>query len=487
MSGLTSEESSEERPEGARAPRRDGAKALSLARGTGWSTGIRAVRVAIWAALSTLPLPQALTAGERELEQQSAPASVEEIASPIQRVFASWTGEEILPTLFPALGERLAKLPPFLADTRFSIRFRTYYLRKQRESDALSEAWAIGGSLYYRSGWLADTFAAEVEGFASQPLWAPADHGGTGLLTLDQQGYNALGIANARLRHRGIELIGYRQYLDLPYVNREDNRMTPNTFEALVLAKHDGDLRFNTGYVWKIKRQTSEKFVSMSEALGLSEERGLAFGGVFWEPSPMFDLGAVAVVVPDILAGAYFEAGVIRTIRGDLDARLDTQISYEAPIGDQLLGSELSETWNLGLRGSASWRGLVVRLGGSFTGSGGPILKAYGSSPSYLNLMQRVFDRANEKALLASASYDFSPFGFDTVSFIANFGAGFGGEFEGRRGDVIEIDGTLDYKLTRGPLRGLWLRVRGSWLHDDLADRDGTDVRVVLRYDLGVL
>jgi hypothetical protein len=77
--------------------------------------------------------------------------------------------------------------------------------------------------------------------------------------------------------------------------------------------------------------------------------------------------------------------------------------------------------------------------------------------------MQRVFDRANEKALLASLSYDFSFFDLDAVSFIVNFAAGFGGELEGRRGDVQEVDVTLDYRLT------------------------GADIRVFLRYDLPVL
>jgi hypothetical protein len=427
---------------------------------------------------------QPSAAAERELEEESAPSSVEEIETPIQRLFP---GPEALAALFPWLPEQLENLPPFLADTQLGFRLRTYYLRKDRAIGALSEAWAIGGSLYYRSGWLADVFSVEVEGFTSQPIYAPDGRGGTQLLTDEQQGYTALGIANARLRYAGLELVGYRQYLDLPYVNRLDNRMTPNTFEALTLTKLEGRFRFGAGYVWKIKRRTSETFVSMSEAIDLSRERGLAYASAFWDPTGTLHLGAAAVALPDVFAGAYGELGLVRPIRGDLEARLDTQFTYESPIGDRMLGADLAETWNLGIRGSASWRGAVLRLGGSFTGAGGPILNAYGSSPSYTNLMQRVFDRANEKALLASLSYDFSFFDLDAVSFIVNFAAGFGGELEGRRGDVQEVDVTLDYRLTRGPLRSLWLRVRGSWLHDDLAERNGTDIRVFLRYDLPVL
>ena len=33
----------------------------------------------------------------------------------------------------------------------------------------------------------------------------------------------------------------------------------------------------------------------------------------------------------------------------------------------------------------------------------------------------------------------------------------------------------------------LWLRVRGSWLHEENRPQDGSDIRVILRYDLPVI
>ena len=46
---------------------------------------------------------------------------------------------------------------------------------------------------------------------------------------------------------------------------------------------------------------------------------------------------------------------------------------------------------------------------------------------------------------------------------------------------------TLDYQFKEGPLDGFWLRVRGSWLRDELVDRDATEVRAILRYELPLL
>ena len=109
-------------------------------------------------------------AAERELDISTAPGSAEEIETPTQRVF---TKEEDRTPLFSRLSARLDEFPPFIADSRLEARLRSYYFRKDRTTPSLSEALAIGGSLYFRSGWLADTFAVEVdarEGAVARPV-----------------------------------------------------------------------------------------------------------------------------------------------------------------------------------------------------------------------------------------------------------------------------------------------------------------------------
>lgn len=427
-----------------------------------------------------LPTP----AAERELEESSPPSSTREIRTPIESVFPD---EEARAPLFPRISAPLQRLNPFFADTRLEARFRSFYLRRDDTADSLSEALTSGGSLYYRSGWLAEIFAIEAEGFTSQPVYAPQDRDGTGLLRPIQNGYSTLAIANARLRYRGIELTGFRQYLDLPYVNRSDSRMTPNTFESVTLAKPHGPFQFSTGYTWKIKRRTSNDFESMTNALGLAQDRGLVHAGAVWDATRGLHVGAIVGVIPDVFAGVYSELGFVRTLAEDLEARIDTQFTYQEAIGDDLLGPDLGARWNLGVRGSSSWMGAVFRLGLSVTGSNSSIDALYGSSPSYVDLMQRTFNRADEKALLASLSYDFTGLGAEGLTLIANFVAGFDGKFADQRGDAQELDVTIDYRLTEGRLEGLWLRIRGSWLRDERINREATEVRVILRYDIPLL
>ncbi len=434
--------------------------------------------------LAAVLLASSASATERELDQDPPPSSTREIETPIQRVFPTWLE---LPSLFPGLGQQLQDLPPFLADTALLARYRTYYKRQDRTIDVLSEAWAMGGSLHYRSGWLADAFQLEAVGFTSQPIYAPDSRDTTLLLAPGQEGYSVLGIANARLRYEGIILTGYRQYLDLPYLNRQDNRMTPNTFESLTLAKPAGELRFSTGYTWKIKFRNSDEFQSMTKAIGLGVDRGLAHAGAVWDPNEDFHIGAIGSVVPDLFAGGYSELGFVHDLTDELEARLDTQFTFQADVGDDLLGDELHDTWNLGIRGSTSYEGAVFRLGLSLTGPNGAIVSPFGTNPTYVNLMQRTFNSADEKALLASASYDFSRLGVEGLSAIVNFVAAFDGKLRGVRRDAQELDVTFDYRIKHGFLKSFWLRVRGSGLSEEGRDRDGSDLRVILRYDLPII
>ncbi|MBW1844019.1 MAG: OprD family outer membrane porin [Deltaproteobacteria bacterium] len=433
-------------------------------------------------AVAVLALP--VFAAERELDQGPPPSSASEIATAFQRVFPSIVKR--LP-IFSWIRERLDELPPFFADTELEVRTRTYYLRKERTNDDISEAWAIGGSVYYRSGWLADLFAVEAEGFTSQPLYAPNDRDGTQLLEPVQDGYTVLGIANAKLRYKGLVLTGFRQYLDLPYINRQDNRMTPNTFESITLTKSEGEIRFSTGYTWRAKLRNSDEFASMTEVIGIDKDRGFVHAGALWDPNENFRVGAIIGAIPDLYAGIYSELSIGHDFTEEFEIRLDGQFSYQRDVGKDFLGEILDENWNVGIRTVASYAGAVFRLGFSITGSNGTIFNAFGSGPSYVDLMQRSFNRAEEKALLASASYDFSRIGVDGLSVIVNFVAGFDGKFLGERRRGQEIDATIDYRVQKGLLKNFWLRIRGSWLSEQGVEQDGTDVRVILRYDIPVI
>jgi len=225
----------------------------------------------------------------------------------------------------------------------------------------------------------------------------------------------------------------------------------------------------------------------MTGALGLEKDRGLVHGGVVWDPHDDLHLGAIGGAVPDLFAGLYAELGVGHDLTEDLELRFDGQFTHQWDIGDDLANLLFDDTWNLGIRGSTSFKGAVFRLGFSLTGPNAPIFNPFGTNPSYVDLMQRSFNRADDKALLASLSYDFSALGVEGFTAIVNFVAAFDGRSLDMRSNAQEVDVTLDYRIGKGWLKSFWLRLRGSWLHDEVAERDGSDIRVILRYDLPVI
>ena len=171
----------------------------------------------------------------------------------------SWADEDqprppAMERLFPTLKEDMKDLPAFLRDTDFTLYLRSYYMVRENPDSTENEAWAFGGWAAYRSGWLFDLFQIGATVYGSAPLYAPDDKDGTTLLKPGQEGYGVLGEAFAALRYKDYAVAkGYRQEVSQGYINRQDNRMTPNTFEGLTLGGKLGPVEYLGGYLWDIK------------------------------------------------------------------------------------------------------------------------------------------------------------------------------------------------------------------------------------------
>ena len=147
------------------------------------------------------------------------------------------------------------------ARTTSSARARTAWRTRPGPSAAGSATGPAGSSTRSPIG-------ATVYG--SAPLYAPDDKDGTTLLKPGQEGYGVLGEAFAALRYKDYALAkGYRQEVTQGYINREDNRMTPNTFEGLTLGGKLGPVEYLGGYLWKFKARNSDDFRYMSEEAGV--------------------------------------------------------------------------------------------------------------------------------------------------------------------------------------------------------------------------
>ena len=312
----------------------------------------------------------------------------------------------LLETGFPRLREGMSKLPPFLRDTDLNVRLRTFYFNRQNDDDTASEAWALGGWAQYASGWLLDTFAIGATYYTSQPLYAPDDPGSL-LLTPGQHAIGVFGEAWGALRYKDYALLkGGRQTVDEGYVNPQDNRMVPNTFEAVMLSGQAGWAQYDVGYLWTIKPRDSKDFISMSQQAGApSDDEGLILTALALRPIKDLLIYVGNYYAQDVFNTAFVKSEYTHPISQDLKLQFGLQFTDQRGVGDELLGD--FTTWNVGAGARLVWQGLSLGVATHFTGDEANISSPWGTWPGYLSLMVTDFDRANEKAFGVGVKYDF--------------------------------------------------------------------------------
>ena len=453
------------------------------------SSLVRTVSLAV-VLLVGLPAPAVLAADESMLLEKPPTKSVEDDKGPLDRSFEKPPPRDLV--LIPRVRRALEDLPAFFRDTELGVDFRTYYFRRRFADDRDAEAWAIGGALSYRSGWLLDRLQIGATLFTSQKLYGPSSRDGTGLLRPGQKSYTVVGESFVRLRERDHELTVYRHRLELPYVNGNDSRMTPNTFEGVTLIGRHARVAYSGGHLLQLKRRNDDHFVSFSEVAGVpgASSNGLSFAGVRIEPLDNLTLGAINYFVKDTLNIAYTEIEWFRAIRDGWELRLGSQFTHQRSVGDDRLTGESFDTWVWDAKVAASWKEAVVSVAVSVTDDDERVRNPWGSYPGYLGMMLSNFNAADEKAWGVSASWYFDRLGAPDLSIALRYSEGYDGRdprTDRKLGDQRQFNGTLDYRLSRGLLRGLWLRGRFAWGHTDNAPRDTLEGRLVLRWEFQVL
>ena len=114
---------------------------------------------------------------------------------------------------------QLEKRRQALKDTTFEFNLRSFYFDRSDFSGAEKQAWAIGGWLGVKTGYFLDHIAFGATVYTSNPIYAPDDRDGTGLLAPGQNNYTVLGEFYAELRivkDVGIT-VGARGY-DTPFI-----------------------------------------------------------------------------------------------------------------------------------------------------------------------------------------------------------------------------------------------------------------------------
>jgi hypothetical protein len=434
-------------------------------------------------------------AGQEDLNEEPPPANAKDVTTPMEDTFIP-EPEPPPNAVSEDLNKKLESLAPFIRDTEVILKLRTYYFDSEKPGGKESEAWAGGGSIWYRSGWAADHVRIGAELFTSQPIYAPADKDGTLLLAPGQEGYTVLGQAYAQLRIIGDNTLtlGRSEY-NMPYVNRQFNRMTPNTFQGGSLAgsfglPQENKFKYLLGYLSDIKPRNSDEFIPMSQQLGpAATYYGTYIGELLWSHQ------TVSAGISD-----YYTQQNLNIFYGELNwspealaaygVKLSAQYSDQKAIGGALsLNNALGHS-NAGIRGTFGFGGAVFELAYSVTSDDGDLLNPWGSNPSYTNALITNRNRSGERGFLAGASYNFGKLNVPGLTASAVWADGWSAKRPGTdtpAPDQHELDLTLDYKVQKGIFKGLWFRLQRLRLQAQNEDDATKEWRVILNWEIPLL
>ena len=399
--------------------------------------------------------------------------------------------EGLLETNIPSLREALSRLPPFFRDMDVNARLRSFYFNRQNDNGTASEAWTLGGWVDFASGWLLDTFAIGATYYTSLPAYAPEDRPGSLLLTPGQGAIGVFGQAWGALRYKDYALLkGYRQWIDDGYVNPQDNRMIPNTFEAATLSGKLDWVRYDLGYVAAIKPRDSNDFIAMSRQAGApGDGKGLILSTLAFTPNKQLLIYAGNFYALDVFNTAFAKAEYTQPVSQDVTLQFGLQYTDQRSVGEARVGD--FATWNVGAGMRAVWRGLSLGAAVHFTGADASISSPWGTWPGYLSMAVTDFDRANEKAFGVGLRYNFGgtllPFRIPGLTLYLAYAQGNDRVDPATgRGLPMTREGDLDIIYNVPGVTGLSLRFRNAYV---TRGNPGVlkDFRIIVNYELDLL
>jgi hypothetical protein len=452
--------------------------------------------------ITGIGLPALLLGGSSPALTQEAISTEEpppQLGEEVTPMDTSFQEQPSRPGLFPWLKVQMKDAPPFFRDMKLDINLRTYYLNRSKFDNSNIEAWALGGSIAYRSGWLLNHFGIGATLYTSQPLYAPEDRDGTLLLKPGQEGYTVLGQLYARVKLIEDNFINIYQYeYNTPYLNKNDSRMTPNTFEGYTFTGAYGGkdglpkFTYGAGYIDKIKPRNSDTFISMSEAAGTSSDvkRGVYTAGAN-VAFPAFSIGAIDYYSSDIINIGYAEATFKTAVTEKVGLSFAAQFTDQRSVGSELLKGYSFSTNQTGVKAETSIGGGLITLAYTLAATGADLQNPWSSFPGYTSVQVQDFNRAGENALMVKGSYDFSKLGLGGLTAYGLWVHGWGAVNPSTKADVYqqdEYDCDLQWRPKSGILKGLWFRLRYAHIvQRGAGNATMDDIRAIINYDFSLL
>ncbi|MGH8172620.1 MAG: OprD family outer membrane porin, partial [Rhodanobacteraceae bacterium] len=302
-------------------------------------------------------------------------------------------------------------------------------------------------------------------------------------------GYTVLGqwYGEVKFTDRIFCAIGAKEY-NTPYINKNDVRMTPNTFEGATIYGTAGgtdgapEVRFGGGYIAKIKEKNADDFKWMSESAGaVGVERGVSVAGANLKYGD-FTIGAAEYYSNDIINIFYAESKYGFPIGEKNRLSFSGQYSDQQSTGDNLLTGSSFSTNQWGIKSDLALGGTLLTLAYTDTANGANMRAPWSGYPGYTSVQVKDFNRASENAVMFKAAFDFSRVGVQGWSAYVLYVHGSG--VKEPNYNENETDFNVQWTPKGGALRGLSFRLRYAYIEQrGGGDPNINDLRFIVNYD----
>lgn len=381
----------------------------------------------------------------------------------------------------------LLKLP-YKLDRENLLHVRTFYQDRTYDGAADREDWAGGGWLSAVGSYWDSSIKLAATGYTSQKLYADDDKEDTGALQPGHNSYSVLGEVYGSLTLDKLALQAGRYAINLPYVNKDDIRMTPQTFQAAHAAYQLSDAwTAAAGVVTHIKARTQTGFDSLYKSAGLDGDENLYVAGAVHQAEPGTLAGLYALRAPDYLNGVYVELSKRFWLEEKKYIQLSGQYTRQESTGDELDGNFTVDHYGARVTWKDDW------YSGSLAYTDYPqkdrLRSPWGGVPGYTSVLVNDFDRAEESAWLLGGTVDVDTLGIRGLTINAK--AIFGDTPDcgaTASPDQDEYNLNFNYKPPLPKFAGLLLQLRFGWVEREDTCQGGdavdvTEVRFVTNYE----
>ena len=368
--------------------------------------------------------------------------------------------------------------------------FRLFHFTRNYDDSNDRQDLAAGGMLYYRTDPLKGInvgltfYTGQEMGLNDDDkdvygLLAEAENG-------DHQSFAVLGEAFIQGTFKNITVRAGRQEMETPFVNTDDNRLTPQSTEAYTIS-YNGitDLEIFTSYVSKMRGKSATEFVSMTEYAEVGGDgEPVVLGGISYSGISNLKLQIWDFFAKELFNEIYLRADYSHKINETWAWFGAAQYLSQKDNGDKLGGD--IDTYTYGVEAGVEAYGFSVSAGYAQVGDD-EVLIPWGHD-IICSIMVNDTVRSEEKAILGTLKYDFSHMGINgLVAKFKHLDFDTPDDGDNASEDKTETDFDVIYKCS-GYFENTSLRLRHAIVNkdEDLGGEDYNDTRIMIKYDFSI-